>query len=278
MMSTAPLVVRDANPAAPVHRTPAPFVPVVPGVIEDRVCGAGRTELKYCVPAPVSEWVLDVARLFLVPDVLALGPRQRVTSLYLDTPQLTFLRWHRERAGDRFKLRIRRYGEQPAPTLYAELKRKTGSVVRKRRAAFPAKALHTVLESSGVPDSAASPQDTKNLREFAYHRWLSGATPTMLVTCLREPLRDPDDETAVTVDRDLRYQPTRRADLIGNACAWQPIPLPCASGPATALVELKYGVRPPAWMDELIVQLIPWRVSFSKYVAAMNECAAGENC
>ena len=245
---------------------------------EDRIPAAGRMELKYCVPAPVSECVLDVARTFLVPDVLALGPRQRVTSLYLDTPQLTFLRWHRERAGDRFKLRIRHYGEQPAPMLYAELKRKTRSVVRKHRAAFPTEALRAVLEGWSVPDGAASPHDAKNLREFAYRRWQSGATPRMLVTCVREPLRDPEDETAVTVDRDLLYQPTRHADLVGDARAWQPIPLPCASGPATALVELKYGARPPEWMEALIAQLIPWRVSFSKYVAAMNECAAGKVC
>jgi hypothetical protein len=100
----------------------------------------------------------------------------------------------------------------------------------------------------------------------------------MLVTCVREPLRDPEDETAVTVDRDLLYQPTRHADLVGDARAWQPIPLPYASGPATALVELKYGARPPEWMEALIAQLIPWRISFSKYVAAMNECAAGKIC
>lgn len=273
MMSTTSPVVSDDNPAARLHWTPCP---VGPGVIEDRIPAAGRMELKYCVPAGVSEIVLDVARAYLVPDVLALGPRQRVTSLYLDTPQLTFLRWHRDRAGDRFKLRIRHYGEQPAPTLYAELKRKTGSIVRKRRAAFPTKALRTVLEGSGVPESGASPQDAKNLREFAYRRWVSGATPRMLVTCVREPMRDPYDETAVTVDRDLQYQPTRRADLLGGACAWQPIPLPCASGPATALVELKYGVRPPEWMSALIVQLAPWRVSFSKYVAAMSQCEAGK--
>lgn len=274
MMSTTPLVVSD-NPASRVLRTPGCFGP---GLIEDRPCSAGRMELKYCVPAPVSERVLDVARMYLAPDVLSLGPRQRVTSLYLDTPQLTFLRWHRDHAGDRFKLRIRRYGEQPPSTLYAELKRKTGPVVRKRRAAFPANALDAVLESSGVPNSAASPQDAKNLREFAYRRWVSGATPKILVTCVREPMRDPDDETAVTVDRDLQYQPTRRADLLGDACAWRPIPLSCASGPATALVELKYGVRPPAWMEALIAQLAPWRVPFSKYVAAMNQCAPGELC
>jgi len=91
---------------------------------EDGTRSAGRTELKYCVPAPVSECVLDAARTFLVPDVLALGRASVYVSLSRH-PQLTFLRWHRERAGDRFKLRIRHYGEQPAPMLYAELKRKT---------------------------------------------------------------------------------------------------------------------------------------------------------
>jgi hypothetical protein len=273
MMSATPLIVSGDNPATSERRTPGSFGPAV---IEDRTCGAGRMELKYCVPAPVSDCVLDAARAYLVPDVLALGRRQRVTSLYLDTPQLTFLRWHRDRADDRFKLRIRRYGEQPAPTLYAELKRKTGSVVRKRRAGFPAESLHAVLEGCSAPDGAASPQDAKNLKEFAYRRWLSGATPKMLVTCVREPLRDPDSETAVTVDRALRYQPTGRADLIGDPRAWRPIPLPYTS--STALVEVKYGVNPPPWMAALIVQLAPWRVSFSKYVAAMNQCAAEEIC
>jgi len=251
-MSTTPLIVSGDSPATSERRTPGSFGPAV---IEDRTYGAGRMELKYCVPAPVSDYVLDVARAYLVPDVLALGRRQRVTSLYLDTPQLTFLRWHRDRADDRFKLRIRRYGEQPAPTLYAELKRKTGSVVRKRRAGFPTKSLHAVLEGWSA---------------------LSGATPKMLVTCVREPLRDPDSETAVTVDRALRYQPTGRADLIGDPRAWRPIPLPYTS--STALVEVKYGVNPPPWMAALIVQLAPWRVSFSKYAAAMNRCAAEEIC
>jgi hypothetical protein len=230
----------------------------------------GRAELKYCAPVLISQRVLEVARAHLAPDVLAVGPRQRVTSLYLDNSQLTFLRWHRERAVDRFKLRIRRYGEHPSSTLYAELKRKTGSVVRKRRAAFPAQALHAVLNGSGAPDGASSPQDMDNLREFARRRCQCGASPRMLITCVRESLRDPDDGTAVTVDRALEYQPTRRADLAGHPNGWRPMPLSSASGPATTLVELKYGAQLPAWMDALIAQLAPWRVSFSKYATAMN--------
>ena len=249
----------------------ATLLPDGPGLLT-----AGRTELKYCVPGPISEVALDVARGHLVPDALALGPRQPVTSLYLDTPHLTFLRWHRQRAVDRFKLRIRRYGDHPATMLYAEVKRKTGSIVRKRRAAFTVESLQGVLEGSRAPHSEASPDGTDDLKEFIRRRSQCGATPRMLVTCIRESLRDPREGTAVTVDCDLRYQPTRRGDLIGDGRAWRPIRLPSAFGAATALVELKYTVEPPPWMEALIVQFAPWRVSFSKYAAAMSESAPAE--
>ena len=229
-----------------------------------------RTELKFCVPGPLAAAALDVARGHLVPDALALGPRQRITSLYLDTPHLTFLRWHRERAVDRFKLRIRRYGDGPAPTLYAEVKRKTGSIVQKQRAAFPSGALHFVLGNSDMTVWDGWPYRTGDLEAFVRHRSQRAAAPRMLVTCVRESLRAPATAIAVTVDRDLRYQPIRDGDLVGDDCSWQPIPLPTLSEHGAALVELKHGPASPLWMEGLIVQLAPWRVSFSKYAAAMN--------
>jgi hypothetical protein len=119
------------------------------------------------------------------------------------------------------------------------------------------------------------------LEEFVWHRSRCGAKPTMLVTCVRESLRDPKDGTAVTVDRDLRYQPACRwdtnalksvfwANSAGALGEWRSIPLPDAPGRATALLELKYVLDPEPWMATLIEQLAPWRVSFSKYAAAMT--------
>jgi hypothetical protein len=259
----------------------------------------GRTELKYSVPGPIADAVLHVARGYLHPDVLALGPRQLVTSLYLDTAHLTFLRWHRDRVADRFKLRVRRYGDHSAPMLYAEVKRKSGSVVHKHRAAFPADALDAVLNASAgqalidpvgrvlvdavgrdlsdlaLVDPVGRVLSDPALDEFVQHRSRCGAMPTMLVTCVRESLRDPKDGTAVTVDRDLRYQLPCRGDLTGQDGEWRSIPLPDAYGSARALVELKYVLDPPPWMTALIEQLDPWRVSFSKYAAAMTASAGG---
>lgn len=209
----------------------------------------GRLELKYCVPEPIAAHVLDAARGHLVPEPLAPGAHQRVTSLYLDTPDLAFLRWHRERASDRYKVRIRGYGKLPAATLYVELKSKSGSVVRKERDAFPAAALGAVVGQCR-----------------AKHR----ATPRMLVSVVRESLRDPNEATAVTVDRALRYQSTTWVDMVGDAREWKPLPLPSCVGLTPVLVELKFGAEAPEWMAALVAELVPWRVSYSKYATAMN--------
>ena len=173
-----------------------------------------RVELKYCVPELVAVEVLAEARHYLVPEPLARGPRQHITSLYLDTDELTFLRWHREGATERHKLRIRAYGSLPAATLYLELKSKNGQIVRKERMPFIG-----VLRDAVLTECRAR----------------YGATPQTLVNVVRESLRDPGLATAVTVDRSLRYQATTRGELVGDARKWRPLPLPPCAGPAAVL-------------------------------------------
>ena len=210
----------------------------------------GRLELKYCVPESVAARVLDIARAYLLPEPFARGPRQRVTSLYLDTPDFQFLRWHHERASDRLKLRIRRYGEVPPDVLYSEVKRKTRSVVRKERTAFlPGELPATIARSRAT-----------------WH-----AAPCALVTGVRESLRDPQGIAAVTVDRALQCQPVSEADLQGRATAWRRLPLPRSNAADPVLLELKHGFDVPDWMLPLINTLAPARVSFSKYAAAMDD-------
>jgi hypothetical protein len=231
---------------------------------------AGRVEVKHAVPDAIAMQVLDWSRAFLGPDRGVPG-LQRVTSLYLDSPELTFYQWHRQRRTHRFKLRIRGYGEQPGDRVFAEVKENAGYVRRKSRAEIPVGALAAFLTSPDVApiDGACDARDEFVARSRAY-----GARPTLLVSCLREALRETGaaGEVAVTADRRIMCQPAGRADLVAPSHAWRSLALPVGEGgQAITIVELKYPARPPAWMATLLHHLAPYRVSFSKYAEAVRQ-------
>ena len=187
-----------------------------------------------------------------------------MTSLYLDTPSRTFFRWHRERRPDRFKLRIRGYGDNTRDCVWAEIKRKAGLVVFKNRAPLAITALDSVLRGA-APSS--------DLEEFVKRRQAFNAGPKLLLTCERDALREQGafGETAVTVDRRIRYQATLRHDLVDDPWLWRAVRLPSPVGPAVTIVEIKYMHRAPAWMTTLMLRLAPYRVGFSKYRSAMQQ-------
>ena len=233
-----------------------------------------RIEAKHCVPESVAAEVSRMARRFLQPERFA-QPRepQEIRSLYLDTPTLTFFRWHVGQALDRFKLRVRAYGSRQPEYVYAEIKRKTRSVSHKRRAEVPFSVLSSGLESVDLlhlelPSRCA----TINLRQFIRYRIIYGAVPQLITRSIRESLRGAaNDPTAVTIDRSVSYQPTRDFDFAPDPKRWRTIALPHKVEPTTAIVEVKHGHSPPAWLVSILQRLNPWRTSFSKYIAAIKD-------
>jgi hypothetical protein len=230
-----------------------------------------RVELKYSVPEDLAAWALKWSGVFLQRDG-GLAGAQRITSLYLDTPTLTFFRWHCEGRADRFKLRVRGYGDATRDRVWAEIKRKTGMIVHKQRAPLPVLGLDSFLRDA-APEGAPS----GDLQEFLNRRKAFHASPKLLLTCERDALRDKDGacgELAVTVDRRIQYQPTRRHDLVDDPNSWRAVKLPRKgdpANPAVAIVEVKYMHQPPSWMASLILRLAPHRVGFSKYRAATQQ-------
>src|SRR4051794_12245818 len=107
--------------------------------------GEDRQEIKYAVPETAVLEAIQWAGFFLPRDRGIAGP-QRITSLYLDTPSMVFYRWHEERRPDRFKLRVRTYGDS-GRTAWLEIKRKTAGVVSKERTEVPADVLDSLLRS-----------------------------------------------------------------------------------------------------------------------------------
>jgi hypothetical protein len=233
-------------------------------------------EIKYAVSERAAVEILRWSSVFLKGDCIS----QRVTSLYLDTPTLRFFRWHLDGCRDRFKLRVRGYGTQFDDRLYVEVKRKTGSIVRKERAEIPVATLTAALVAeNAVTEQVFGGSKSEALHSFLDKRAAFHAEPKMLVRCQRQSLRENSvsGEVAVTIDREIEYQQTSRRDLLSDPLAWRSVSLPARGGSEAAIIELKYFSRPPQWMRTLMARLVPHRVNFSKYKAAMQQHAEWSN-
>jgi hypothetical protein len=233
-------------------------------------------EIKYAVSEKAAVEILRWSRVFFQDDSMS----QRVTSLYLDTPTLRFFRWHMDGCRDRFKLRVRGYGNHLNDRLYVEVKRKTDSIVSKERAEIPVAALDAALgATNAMAEQVFGGTRSEALQSFLTKREAFYAQPKMLVRCQRESLRESNTtgEVAVTVDCDVEYQQTSRRELMSDPLAWRSVALPNFRGSEAAIIELKYSTQPPKWMRALMARLAPHRVNFSKYKAAMQQHAEWSN-
>ena len=236
-----------------------------------------RIERKHCVPDDIADVVLGIAQEFLSAEPRSPRRAQQVTSLYLDTPSLTFLQWHVDRSPARFKLRVRAYGDAPYPNVYVEVKQKDGVVSQKRRAAVRATALCAVLNGVCLSECRAAVEEADALDEFVWRTIRYGATPKVLTRSVRESWRA-EDETAVTADRFVAFRRAYGRDALYARDGWRRMPLPQHAGMATTILELKHGAQPPLWMADIARRLTPWRTSFSKYATAMAHLAPWERC
>ena len=244
---------------------------------------APRFECKYCVPSAEAEAVLRVARLFLDvdraawPEAPAEGslPTQRVTSLYLDSPALTFYGWHVARRTSRFKLRLRRYSAGPQDVTWAEVKHKVDGRVVKTRAAVPIGAVPGI-EAGRIARLPHACDVDPALDDFLARLRAFGAAAQVMLRCDRRGMRGSGSDRAVgvTVDTGLGFRTGSRLSLLDVPDAgWHSLVLPSDGTAATAIVELKHGGTPPVWMRRVMTRLAQWRCSYSKYIAAMQAVA-----
>lgn len=230
-----------------------------------------RYELKYLVP----ESSVPALRAALAPycaldahSAAAAGRQYVISSLYLDTAQRDLYRVSREGRPERFKVRLRRYGDGEA--VFLEVKHKRGGLVRKSRAKAGAD-FAAALSSPAAPDASAAEQDFR--RRVA--RFDLG--PTLLVRYEREAYSSTVDAYArVTLDRRIACQPAQGWDLRGDPSRFRAIDDAGTMGSirGAVLLELKSTVEVPRWMVALAQRLELRRAGFSKYCNGLERCFA----
>ena len=233
-----------------------------------------RFEFKYWAPRPRVDAALELLQGFMQEDEVAKqeGASQVNTSLYLDSPRFTFLEQHLSGSPDRIKLRVRYYGLVPHGPCFFEIKRRQNLVVMKKRAVVPLEDALPLLSDLSRP-LPASVADNEALQNFQYLALRTTAAPKLLVRAKRAAYRtiEPGIDVRLTVDTDVAWQPTRGPDfLTPNEARWRHIG-GGEEGKPRALVEVKFRDSRPWWLGQVTQLLAPWRVSFSKYVAAAIE-------
>jgi hypothetical protein len=237
-----------------------------------------RFELKYWVPEPLTERALDYAKPYLILDPQSSKRgllHQCCTSLYLESPAMGAYRTHIDGAPDRYKLRVRAYGDPPRGMAFFEIKRKMNSRGVKSRAGIPIELVPSLLEGTydHLPETM-DPAARANVESFLYLQLSTQARPYLLVRAFRESYcsADPTEEVRMTFDRRISYQPARGATFDSDPKAWIPINGEEEHGQRGphALIELKFAKLPPFWMRRMVEQLGLLQVAFSKYCSAVR--------
>jgi SPX domain protein involved in polyphosphate accumulation len=255
-----------------------------PGMAEGRQAKAiaagpagSRHEFKYLVPDDLARAVTRAATTWFDRDpYLAPGHSEYVvTSLYLDTPNLDFYRDRQCQRFDRVKVRVRTYGPRNEGPAFLEIKRRRGDTMMKTRVRAPDGRWQEAL-GPGSPDLGSwdlSPQREAVVRDFASLCTGRSLRPVTVVRYDREAyIGRVRSDLRLTVDRRLRQAPTSRPTIPADDRAYRSMDTGHAfvGGGSLAVLEVKFTGRHPLWLEDLLARFDLPRVSFSKYMTAVD--------
>lgn len=228
-----------------------------------------RFELKYLISAEQRPEL----RRFLAPWVQADEHTRTLsyptTNLYFDSPERTLYWAHVRSEIDRYKLRVRRYGDGDRCSF--EVKRKIRDVILKHRSVVPCADFLGVLDGDrAVIDASSKPE---YLDEWISRSLLIGAEPVVYIRYLREAYRGIFDEGCrITIDAELSYQPATEASLSPPEQGFMPFDgAESLRGVKEAcILEIKFNRYFPAWVHELGLRFDLQRVQLSKYLLAVE--------
>jgi hypothetical protein len=230
-----------------------------------------RYERKYVVSEPAAAAIRDFVSSYLPVDE-HMRPEEpigyRVLSLYLDTPSLGLYRQTCHGEKNRYKLRVRFYDTKEESPAFLEIKRRTTETIHKLRAVVSKQAAEALLRGCWLTPAdllSNSEGSRRALTEFCERRERLHACGAAFVSYFREAFVSPTAEAVrVTLDRKIAgHRWYREAGLN--------LPEEKADIPEKGVVlELKYNGRAPRWMHDLVTSFGLQRLSFPKYVYAVD--------
>ncbi|MCP4872331.1 MAG: polyphosphate polymerase domain-containing protein [Proteobacteria bacterium] len=190
----------------------------------------------------------------------------RLRSLYFDAPDMRLYHANEREAPQRFKARVRSYPEAESSPVIAEIKFRSGDVIRKTRTRMPQGDWTRGLRAGGGLD----------LDPFVVRMHRHDLRPVALVDYRREAYMSRVDTYArVSIDSKIQTQAMHELSLEAHAKRWRAVDTPLLTFTSTSpcVVELKWADYAPPWMVQLAQSLDLTRHSFSKYCYSMLSLA-----
>lgn len=261
---------------------------------QDVAITAEREETKYLVGAHELSALSRAVSTHLTPHRFTgeaanrlPGAQHFVTTIYFDTPSLSYFAAAKSSAQSNVKIRAKEYYDvHPSlaelathpeqilryqPWLWFELKRREGLTTSKRRFRFPKSAAATLFDENRAPDGLVHSGSEASDAEFliGYVRAQNErVAPSAIVNYRRLAFQNDDSTLRVTIDVGLsffrvppdlfrRARPLSKSEL-GPACGSEP----------RAVVEVKRRAALPSWLTQALADTGSSATSFSKFVAA----------
>ncbi len=186
-----------------------------------------------------------------------------IASLYYDTPDRRLIRASMEKPLFKEKIRLRSYGiATNSSPVYLELKRKTDSIVYKRRVSTTIPNVNDFFAGKGEIG-----KDGQISREISYFRdYYKELVPSCLIIYDRVAYYEKDGDLRLTIDHDPRFR-TRDLDLTTSMEGESLLP------PGNTILEIKVQEAMPLWLSTVLAEGEIYKTSFSKYGEAYKRQA-----
>lgn len=232
---------------------------------------AARFELKYIISERTAEQIRQYVGSFLELDKHARGKPNLsypVHSLYLDSEEMRTYWDTINSTKNRFKLRLRFYGEDPETPIFLEIKRRIDSCIQKQRAAVQREVVGMILRGQLPPPQMVlshEPRHTLALQNFCRMVQEMRAGPKMRVAYFREAyLPRTDNSARLTMDRQVSSEPTSMLQLSGR------MERPLLVWGNAVVLELKFTNRYPNWFEDLVRTFELKRCGAAKYADGVS--------
>ncbi len=197
-----------------------------------------------------------------------------INSLYFDDDRYRLYRDTVNGESERFKVRVRNYGQASGGVVKLEVKRRINDVVIKTSAWLPQDGWTEWITPGGRRDpSTLSEANREALNNFLTTMRRAAARPKMLVRYERQAYRSLiDDYVRITFDRHMIHQPMTRYDLNGSSSRWSAMDDAESMGGSGSrfLLELKFARSVPVWLVDIVRRLGLVRQGYSKYGCAVR--------